>query len=135
MYSYDGYGWLSTEEIPNRQTSIEPPAHGDKVVGQPYPNWTGVEWVLVDYVEPVIPPTPPTPKPTISKVTFLKRLTSQEFKSIRQSAKNDGDVDMFMFLFEQAGDVNLEDPDTVGGVQMLVAKGILTQQRADAILA
>ena len=58
MYSFNSYGWLSAEPIAGRETSVEPPAHGDKEVGQPYPNFTGVEWVLVDYSEPVIPVPP-----------------------------------------------------------------------------
>ena len=62
-YSFDSYGWLSTEEIPGRTTGIEPPAHGDKTVGQPYPNFISPDqgWAMPDYVEPVPPPPPPPP--------------------------------------------------------------------------
>jgi hypothetical protein len=61
MYSYDSYGWLSAQEIPGRTTTVDPPAHGDKVVGELYPNYTGIEWVLVAYSEPVIS-TPENPR-------------------------------------------------------------------------
>jgi hypothetical protein len=80
------------------------------------------------------PPAPPPPKIHTHR-SFLKRFTGAEFKAIRNAAKTDGDVDMFMYLFERAQDVNLDDPDTIAGVQMLVAKGILTAPRAAVILA
>lgn len=133
-YSYDSFGWLSDSHIPGRTTGVEPPAHGPKTVGQPFPNWTGVEWVLATYSEPVTPPAPPTPKPALTHRTFLKRLTPQEFKAIRNAAKNDGDVDMFMYLFERSQDIRTDDQDTIDGVNMLVVKGILTAQRAEVIL-
>ena len=63
MPSFDTYGWLSATEIPGRTTGIEPPTHGDKIVGEPYPNWTGNEWVLATYSDPVIPA--PDPRPAI----------------------------------------------------------------------
>lgn len=52
-YFYDSNGWLSDVEIPGRSTGIEPPEHGEKIVGEPYPNWTGVEWSMAIYSEPV----------------------------------------------------------------------------------
>jgi hypothetical protein len=67
--------------------------------------------------------------------SFLKRFTGAEFKAIRSAAKNDGDVDMFMYLFERSQQVDLDDVDTIAGVQMLVTKGILTAPRAAVILA
>jgi len=58
-FFFDAWGWLSLVEIVGRTTTIEPPAHGERVAGQPYPNWTGVEWVLVAYSEPPEPDTRP----------------------------------------------------------------------------
>lgn len=51
-YSYDMHGWLSDTEISERTTGKTPPAHGAKTVGQPYPNFTGVDWVMAVYVKP-----------------------------------------------------------------------------------
>jgi len=60
-YSFDSWGWLAQGEIPGRTTSIEPPQHGDKIVGQPYPNFISPEqgWAMPNYSEPPIP----DPKP------------------------------------------------------------------------
>lgn len=74
-------------------------------------------------------------KPKLTHRTFLKRLTATEFKAIRQAAKNDADVDMFMYLFERSQEIDLNDPDTVSGVQMLEAKSLLAAGRAAEILA
>lgn len=69
MYSYDSHGWLSDSEIHGRTTGIKPPTHGTKTVGQPYPNFTGVEWAMATYSVPVIP-APPNPR----KAEILARL-------------------------------------------------------------
>lgn len=59
-FEYDLFGWLvgETDGSP-RSTAIAPPAHGPRTVGQPYPNWTGYAWGMVDYTEPPAPPEPP----------------------------------------------------------------------------
>ena len=53
MHSFDTHGWLSDVQISGRTTDVAPPAHGTKTVGLPYPNFTGVDWVMVPYSEPV----------------------------------------------------------------------------------
>lgn len=52
-YYFDNNGWLSDAEIHDRSTDIIPPEHGIKVVGQPYPNWTGEAWAMVPYAKSV----------------------------------------------------------------------------------
>lgn len=52
-HSYDSYGWLSLADIPGRTTEATPPTHiAAPIVGQPWPNWTGVEWAMLPYVDP-----------------------------------------------------------------------------------
>lgn len=47
MYYYDLYGWLSSDPIEGRSTSVEPmPAEGNL-----RPNFTGHKWVLMEYAE------------------------------------------------------------------------------------
>jgi hypothetical protein len=58
VYSYDDYGWLSLVDITGRQTEVTPPQETDALKA----NWTGVEWVLVNYV------APPMPKPYAAPV-------------------------------------------------------------------
>lgn len=80
-------------------------------------------------------PPKPIVKQNLTHRQFLKRLTAQEFKSIRQAANNNPDVDMFLYLFERAQEIDLADPDTLAGVQMLESAGLLANGRAAEILA
>ena len=55
-YAFDDYGWYAGEvQDGPRTTGLNPDFSGDRVVGQPYPNFTGVEWVLANYSEPPPP--------------------------------------------------------------------------------
>ena len=76
----------------------------------------------------------PPRKTILTHREFLKRLTAIEFKAIRQAAKSNADVDMFMYLFERSGAIDIADADTMRGVQMLEAGGILAVGRAAEIL-
>lgn len=64
LHHFDIYGWYSAAAIPDRSTDVEPgdiPA--ERVVGQPWPNFTGEAWVLLPYSEPPAPEAP-APGPT-----------------------------------------------------------------------
>ncbi len=59
MSYYDLYGWFTTVEIPDRATELPPESvPAARVVGEPYPNWTGHEWAMLTYAEPVPAPEP-----------------------------------------------------------------------------
>lgn len=62
-YSFDSYGWLSLAEIAGRTTEIEPPQHGNKIVGDPFPNFISPTdgWTMATYYEPPAPPPPVPP--------------------------------------------------------------------------
>lgn len=47
-YHYDNYGWLTSQPLAGRSTSIAPPAETATLKA----NWTGKDWVLVTYTEP-----------------------------------------------------------------------------------
>ena len=66
---------------------------------------------------------------------FLKRLTPAEFKGIRQTAKNNADIDMWMYLFEQSQEVDLTDADTIAGIYALESAGLIGVGRAAEILS
>ena len=59
MYYYNIYGWLTQEEIPGRSTTIQPPEETETLKA----NFTGTEWVLVEYFEsaPIERAAPPNP--------------------------------------------------------------------------
>jgi hypothetical protein len=136
MYSYDSYGWFSAQEIPGRTTTVEPPTHGDKVVGELYPNYTGIEWVMVAYSDPVIPAPPAPPRQSIlSKLEYMDRFTDAELAGIYTAAKSVVQVEVWLEKFKLASEINLDDPRTIAGVQALEAAGLLNAGRAQEILA
>lgn len=69
----------------------------------------------------------------LAPLAFLRRFTAPERAAIRASA-NPYVVD-FMDLLNKATEVLQSDPDVQGGMAYLVSLGLLTQARADEILA
>ncbi len=61
-YFYDNYGWLSDS---GRATSIDPKFKGSPVVGELYPNFSGIEWQLCVYAEPPAPDMRPARREAI----------------------------------------------------------------------
>lgn len=65
---FDRFGWATEDQqYADRVATAPAPSHGDPVEGQPFPNWTGYEWVMLDYAtpepEPAPGPPPPPPEP------------------------------------------------------------------------
>lgn len=68
--NFDLWGWYTEDPRFADRVASKAPANkpGAPVAGQPYPNWTGHEWVMQAYVEPpppaapVEPPAPPAPE-------------------------------------------------------------------------
>jgi len=108
-------------------------------------------WILVDGVEPQpgpgwlykngqfsLPPEPPAPPVVdrwiIGKVAMISRFTPQEYVGIVGATKTDVEVQAWYDLFQAASRVDLKDQRTVSGINSLVGKNLLTQERADTIL-
>ena len=75
----------------------------------------------------------PAAVPTLSRVAFFRLFTAAERTAIRGSA--DPGVRDMLYLAEHAEVIDLADPDVVAGVRHLAALGILTEPRAQAVLA
>jgi len=136
MNSYDSYGWLSDTAIADRVTPLVPPEHGAKTVGQPYPNFTGVAWVMVPYSIPVeaTPIEPPGPR-ILTKLEYMNRFTDAELAGIYTAAKTTVQVEIWLDKFKLASEINLDDPYTVGGLQAMEAAGLIDTGRSMEILA
>ncbi len=66
---------------------------------------------------------------------FLWLLTGGEIRAIEQSAAVDDDVyRMWHVVQNTPSGINLDDPDMVAGLGLLVSKGLLTTGRRDEIL-
>lgn len=129
MYSYDNRGWLADGEIPGRTTPIEPPAHGSRIVGSPFPNWTGVEWVMVPYVEPSAPPPPPEPENAwwIYVGPFYDRFGDQKWPIL---ASTDPMVGALIKDCSVRKYIDLKRTDLPGALDLLIAKGFALDKTA-----
>ena len=152
-YSFDDYGWYSLEEIPNRQTDIIPPPFGNKIVGEPYPNFTGYEWILLPYVTPIpiniVEPTEPIAidvpiKSVDTSLTFLEFMmngifTDEEVIAIYAKSKEDSQMGLMVYItldgFKQANGIELHHPNTLRSFSIWVMAGVITQERINEILA
>lgn len=78
--------------------------------------------------------TAPPMSPMITSLAFIKRFTISEYQSIY--ASTDPSVALFRLELDHApgGMVDLSNPDVQSGVQYLASKGLLTADRASAIV-
>ena len=96
------------------------------------PDWVGPDCVYENGEFLKIPPPPLLP--IITKVAFISRFTPQEYVGVVAATKTDVEVQAWYDLFQAANVVDLSDPRTIAGVNSFVTKGLLTQERANAIL-
>ena len=73
----------------------------------------------------------------ITRYQFLNRFTMTELASILDAAKTDAIVEAIMKKLEAVKDyeVDLDDQQTVGGIDTLIAKGLIQANRKTAILS
>lgn len=65
---------------------------------------------------------------------FKSRLSADERKAIRALARLDADVEDYMDILDSSRYVDLDDPRTRGGLQLMEAAGVLAPGRALEIL-
>ena len=133
MYSFDYYGWYTSQHNSARQTDVVPPT----AEGTLRPNWTGIEWVLTPYSEPVTIEfiAPSTPIVSWSKKDFLLKFTPLEYSSIKSATITNHELDYYWTLFNVAGDILKTDPITIAGITALETAGLIAPGRALEILA
>ena len=71
----------------------------------------------------------------VTKLEYLRRFTQNERIAIRTAAEGNAVLADYLAMLELAQDINLDDPDTVGAVQMLEAVGLIGAGRSAEILA
>jgi hypothetical protein len=95
---------------------------------------TDVGWIYNGGV--MSAPPPPEPEPVVRRFTFLEFMaffTGEELAAIVNSAETQ--VKLFMLMAAGASYIDLDDARTAEGLAALVAAGLLTAERADAVLA
>lgn len=74
------------------------------------------------------------PQKVITKLQFLNRFTNEELAAVYTAAKTNVLIEVFMDKLKLAQEVNLDDPQTVGGLQALAAARLLSEARAQEVL-
>ncbi len=72
--------------------------------------------------------------PIITKLAFRYRMTDSEYVGILSAAKTDVEVAAWIETFNMVSQVNLDDPRTASGLDMMVSKSLLTEERKTEIL-
>jgi hypothetical protein len=80
------------------------------------------------------PEPEPYVEPIVTKLAFRFRLTDAEYVGILAAAKTDLEVAAWLETFNMVSQIKLDDPRTVSGVETLVVKDLLTEERAEKIL-
>lgn len=81
--------------------------------------------------DPVVPPQPLI----VSALAFRQLFTAAERLAITTAGMQDAQIREFMDDESAAGMVSLSDPEVTAGVAALVAAGLLTQDRANQVIA
>lgn len=77
---------------------------------------------------------PPIPSPIMSKLTFMRRFTTEERIAIRQAALQNVILADAQELLSLALEIDLNDPDTVNTIGYMIMLGLLTPERGTEIL-
>lgn len=140
-FNFDDYGWFDpTSSNPNRKTNSEPQiTSGTPEVGQPWPTWSGVEWILINYTLPEVPVVPEVVVPKkITQLAFISRFTDAEaialdLASIGATVEA-ASIRRYMQKVNAATFIDLGREDTIAGVNQLEAVGLIGPGRAEVIL-
>lgn len=67
----------------------------------------------------------------ITKVAMISRFTPQEYVGIVSATKTDAEVQAWYDLFQAASKVDLKDQRTIAGINTLVAKKLIDEDKAE----
>jgi hypothetical protein len=65
---------------------------------------------------------------------MIDRFTEAEYEGVLTAAKTDVQVQGWLDRFNVSNQINLDDSRTVNGINLLVSKNLLTQERGQEIL-
>lgn len=91
--------------------------------------------VVLGYTYDSVTFAAPVPVTVMSKRDFLVRFTQEERVAIRSAMVNDLTIQDANSLMELSDNIDVTDPYAMQYVGYLVSQGLLTQARADVILA
>jgi hypothetical protein len=85
----------------------------------------------------IITPVPRVVETTthiITKREFLKRITAEEYATLKAASAANAQVDYYWQMYMLSEEIDLNHPDTVGGINALESIGIFAAGRAAEIL-
>ena len=94
------------------------------------PDFSKEEWVrnLLNFV--------PLPEARVlTRRAYLGLFTQEERVAVRVAAGSSPELYDYLAMLELAEEIDLDDPDTVGAVNMLEMVGLIAAGRADEVLA
>ena len=86
--------------------------------------------VLVD-----LPPPPPEYTSQISVLSFRNRMTLQEKQDVYVASSSNAVVKIFLDDLAAASYVDVEDPQTIAGIDYLIGEGLIEADRRPDLLA
>jgi hypothetical protein len=104
------------------------------IYANPQPGYAE-EFLAGDKAEVVAYLNPPTPSKPIDGVTFLSRVTDDEYLAITAAGRTNGQIGKWIEMLRLRGDIDVSGTTAQAAKAGLVAAGLLTQDRADVIFA
>ena len=140
-----GHHALGTEDVVDAGGLVRRPVDERPLeVQEPEEGYQATGWEIVDGgdvwtkrptgVEP-LPEPEPVQRTLLLPMEFTDRFTTDEKRGLDAAAATDNDIYEVRWAIRQASEIDLTSPQTVGGVNALVAAGVLTQARAAEVLA
>lgn len=111
-----------------RLTEMSDDAWGRRVLG---PLCLAEDGTFVD--APEVPPTPVAR--TLPPLEFMGRFTPAESEALAQAAQSNASILLWMLRLSAAREVDLDDAQTIAGLDALVSAGLLTAAGKRAALA
>jgi hypothetical protein len=89
-------------------------------------------WLAAGNVPLPADPAKPDPVPGL---VFLKRLARDEYAAIIKAAQTDTDLSLWIDMLRVNGEIDVAGNDALAAKTALVAAGLLTSPRAEAVFA
>jgi hypothetical protein len=121
---------LTTDEVTEYEATLPDPEH------------LGAGWQLSEVITPVPSPDDPPVEPgpvyggrrALTHLEFLRLFTMEERIAMRRASKLSEVLEDYLDLLKLAQEINLDDPDTIAGVQMMEAGELIGEGRAAEVL-
>lgn len=125
-----------TPAIPGMAASVLRVADGAYVPADPgNRDWAAYQAWLATPGNVPDPVPPPPPLTILSPLAFIGRFTAAEQTAIATAGQSNAQISLFLTRCAAADYIDVDDPQTVGGVNALASANLITAARVPVILA